>query len=180
MSDTRTLIPTGTYLATGMGDPTSIERRVTLVVLDETTPWPERDLRQWQAMDGIEAADASGALPADACVLIWNPCDGHHLYRLSEYSAASIAADAREGFGTAWCLMPLGPEQAPADWRAMSTLEEAWYNDEVPRMSSVLLWSPTGAHKLPWLLVDQPHVIADQGRQGLFTGWRVPPASPVE
>jgi len=180
MSDTRTLIPTGTYLATGMGDPASIERRVKLVVLDETTPWPERNLRQWQAMDGIEHAAATGALPADAHVLIWNPCDGHHLYFLPDYSAARIAADAREGFGTAWCLMPLGPEQAPDAWNAMSTLEEAYGTDALPHAASVLVWSPTGDHKLPWLLVEGPWRLVEQGRQGLFTGWRVPPAPPAE
>lgn len=135
------------------------------------------DLKAWQSPEKFEAIVAAGLLPADVCVLIWNPCDGYHLSRLTEFPAARIIAEFKEGFGTHWCLMPDGPDVAPGDWHPMNTLEEA-YDIGADHRDSPLLWSPTGAHKLPWLRADPPWRFAEQGRRGIYTGWRWPPARP--
>lgn len=95
------------------------------------------DLRKWQAPSLFGSLIAAGSFPGEH-VIIWNPCDGYHLWRLSEYPAFKIIADFNEGFGSHWCLMPEGPDNAPDDWSPMNTLEDAYEIDAEDRDSPVL------------------------------------------
>ncbi len=135
------------------------------------------DLKVWQSPQKFEQVVGAGKLPTDTCVVIWNPCDGYHLWRLTNYPADKIIADFKEGFGSHWCLMPDGPDVAPNDWSPMNTLEEA-YDIGVEDRDSPILWSPTGDHDLPWMMIRRPSQLAELGRQGVYTAWRWPPARP--
>lgn len=133
----------------------------------------------WQLPAAFEQAAAAGTFAADACIITWNPCDGYHLFRLSEWPAEKIISDFREGFGTHWRPMVEGPDAAPFAWYAMDTLDEAHDAETIP-LDSPILWSPTGAHRMPWLLVDRPWKLIEEARRGLYTAWCHPPLRPQE